>query len=294
MNKLQTINNVYRNFAMEVLAGDEDFIVHTHENGCSLSFDFSKVYWNSRLQNEHTWLVDSFGQDELVVDAFAGVGPFALPAGKKGCAVMASDLNPASAEALAANAKANKLTHTVRTFNEDARAFIRRSPLDVWTAPFAPFTPPLSSKERSRAARAAREAKAAPADGSAPAPTSAPTPATPTSSGPERKLIDHFVMNLPASAIEFLDAFNGLYRELYKVEGAREAVKAKGKLPMVHCYCFTKEVETAAEDILAVSGARSNGWTVVARPACTMLTTRPCLIAARNCGAWFPGDERHN
>lgn len=253
VNKLHTIDNVYRNFAMEVLAGDEDFIVHTHEGGCSLSFDFSKVYWNSRLQNEHTWLVDSFAQDDLVVDAFAGVGPFALPAGKKGCAVMASDLNPASAEALGANARANKLTHMVRTFNEDARAFIRRAPVDVWNAPFAAYTPPLSSKQRSRAAREAQALKAAAT--ATPAGTATETNAAPAPAGPERKLIDHFVMNLPASAIEFLDAFRGLYRELYKVEGAREAVKAKGKLPMVHCYCFTKEVETAAQDILAVSGA---------------------------------------
>lgn len=43
----------------------------------------------------------------MVVDAFAGVGPFAIPAGKKGCAVLASDLNPASASALAEAARIN-------------------------------------------------------------------------------------------------------------------------------------------------------------------------------------------
>jgi tRNA (guanine37-N1)-methyltransferase len=45
------------------------------------------------------------------VDAFAGVGPFAVPAGKKGCAVLASDLNPKSAEALETNTKLNKVRY---------------------------------------------------------------------------------------------------------------------------------------------------------------------------------------
>ena len=45
-----------------------------------------------------------------MVDAFAGVGPFAVPAGKKGCGVLASDLNPASASALEANVKKNKVS----------------------------------------------------------------------------------------------------------------------------------------------------------------------------------------
>jgi tRNA (guanine37-N1)-methyltransferase len=67
------------------------------------------VYWNSRLQTEHARLVDSFKPTDVVVDGFAGVGPFAIPAGKKGCGVLASDLNPASAAALAENVKLNKV-----------------------------------------------------------------------------------------------------------------------------------------------------------------------------------------
>lgn len=60
-------------------------------------------------------------------------------------------------------------------------------------------------------------------------------------------------MNLPGSAIEFLDAFRGLYIPLYKLEGAREAVEKKGLYPLVHCYCFTKNMEDQEGDILEVS-----------------------------------------
>lgn len=47
--------------------------------------------------------------------------------------------------------------------------------------------------------------------------------------------ISHFVMNLPATAIEFLPAFKGLYNSS---EGLFEPI-TNTKLPMVHCHCFS-------------------------------------------------------
>lgn len=92
-------------------------------------------------------------------------------------------------------------------------------------------------------------------------PTSSPSPSTlgldslsiDSTPLPDRKLVDHFVMNLPGSAIEFLDAFRGLYLPLYKLEGAKEAVERKGLYPLIHCYCFTKNMEDQEGDILEVS-----------------------------------------
>lgn len=49
VNKTDTIDNTYRNFKMELLAGIEDTNVTVKENGCTFQFDFAKVYWNSRL-----------------------------------------------------------------------------------------------------------------------------------------------------------------------------------------------------------------------------------------------------
>jgi tRNA (guanine37-N1)-methyltransferase len=70
--------------------------VEIREGDCTFRFDYSKVYWNSRLQTEHKRLVDSFNPGEVVCDVMAGVGPFAVPAGKKGVFVWANDLNPES------------------------------------------------------------------------------------------------------------------------------------------------------------------------------------------------------
>lgn len=45
--------------------------------------------------------------------------------------------------------------------------------------------------------------------------------------------VDHVVMNLPASALHFLDAFRGTIKRKYW----------KGSLPWIHCYCFMRANE---------------------------------------------------
>ena len=54
-------------------------------------------------------------------------------------------------------------------------------------------------------------------------------------------------MNLPDTAIQFLDAFCG-------VLAPKDAV-AYEKMPLIHCYCFTRELEQekAEEDIRKVA-----------------------------------------
>lgn len=48
-----------------------------------------------------------FEPDDVVADVFAGVGPFAIPSARKGCAVLANDLNPASHKSLEKNVADN-------------------------------------------------------------------------------------------------------------------------------------------------------------------------------------------
>lgn len=128
VNKVGTIDSTFRFFAMEVLAGEESTLVEVRESGCRFKFDYAKVYWNSRLQFEHNRLVDLFRAGERICDVFCGVGPFSLPAARKGCVVYANDLNPESVRWLTENAAANKIKDDrLLIHNLDGRVFMREA-----------------------------------------------------------------------------------------------------------------------------------------------------------------------
>ncbi|KAJ3829391.1 Met-10+ like-protein-domain-containing protein [Lentinula raphanica] len=222
VNKLDNIDTQFRFFEMEVIAGNPDFVVEHHESDCRFTFDFSKVYWNSRLHTEHDRIVQMVQPGEVLADVFAGVGPFAIPAAKKGCAVMANDLNPVSYTYLCQNIKDNEVTDEVRAFCEDGRDFIRNVFTRVHDTPFPAYTGPKLSKT------ALRKLQKQAARGKVDKETSA--------AQNTRNKIDHFVMNLPDTAILFLDAFRGVL--------ANKAIReAYSTMPMIHCHCFTRELE---------------------------------------------------
>lgn len=190
VNKAQTIDNVYRNFSMELLIGDADYQVAVKENGVEFEFDFSLVYWNPRLSAEHDRVVKLLNEGDVLYDIFAGVGPFAVPAAKKGVEVFANDLNPDSHKWLQHNAKKNKVDEKIVTFNKDGREFL----CDFVRKDFL---------QRLK--------------------------------NPEFTGVMHFVMNLPALAVEFLDIFRGFLNT--------EVSFPFRKLPVVHVYCFAKGAE---------------------------------------------------
>ncbi|XP_070776952.1 tRNA (guanine(37)-N(1))-methyltransferase [Enoplosus armatus] len=184
VNKTNMIDSTYRNFKMEVLAGEENMVAKVKENGVTYEFDFSRVYWNPRLSTEHQRVVQLVKRGDTVFDVFAGVGPFAVPAARSGANVLANDLNPESYRWLQHNSKLNKVESKVRSFNLDGRAFIQ-----------GPVRQELPALLKGKAGV-------------------------------------HVVMNLPALALEFLDAFRGL---LHQESSCDE------NLPTVHCYGFSKD-----------------------------------------------------
>lgn len=142
----------------------------------------------------------------------------------------------------------------LRISNEDGRDFIQRAPLEIWKRPFAPLSPPtavLRKLEKER--RRAREAAAKAGDNAA---HTEPTPSNDTASIPVEKPsprhISHFVMNLPGSALEFLDAYAGSYAPL--TQEPDFPGKEQIEMPLVHVHCFTKEIEPekGEQDILEV------------------------------------------
>ncbi|KAF8327587.1 Met-10+ like-protein-domain-containing protein [Cantharellus anzutake] len=226
VNKLETIDNEFRFFKMELLAGEPDYVVEVHESNCRFKFDFSQVYWNSRLHSEHERLVSSFDGSDVIADVFAGVGPFSIPAAKKGCAVFGNDLNPNSAKYMQANAEGNKVAARVRVSCEDGREFIRRIARESWHTPFPGLNGPFKTpKQLERESRHRRNHNL---------PGSLPVDVLP------RRYIGHFVMNLPGMALEFLDAFRGCLSAIKNEDGFNSTYDV---MPLVHCHCFTRESE---------------------------------------------------
>ena len=118
INKTNVVgsHSEFRTFPYEVLLGEDDMNVEVNEGNCTFRFDYSKVYWNSRLETEHKRLVESFKPGEVVCDVMAGIGPFAVPAGKKGVFVWANDLNPESYVCLKDSIKRNKVRSNLQSF----------------------------------------------------------------------------------------------------------------------------------------------------------------------------------
>lgn len=125
VNKTNNIDSTYRNFQMEVLAGTGDTLVTVKENHCLYTLDFAKVYWNPRLSTEHERILKKLKCGDVLYDVMAGVGPFAIPAGRQKCSVLANDLNPHSYDALLKNCSINKVKDKVKCFNLDGHEFIR-------------------------------------------------------------------------------------------------------------------------------------------------------------------------
>ncbi|KAI5965607.1 TRM5 [Candida pseudojiufengensis] len=211
VDKKNTIANKFRTFPLELLAGEENFIVEQNESGCKFKFDFSKVYWNSRLSSEHERLIEKFKKGEVIGDVMAGVGPFAIPSGKNESIILANDLNPESFKYLKENIKLNKVEPFVKPYNLDGREFINNA-ADILNE-FASNGP----IEKKIIKRLKGERKIEIKQIEIP------------------KFYHHFVMNLPDSALTFLDAFIGLYSNYPQLKNLPNF-----KLPWIHVHCFEK------------------------------------------------------
>ncbi|ODV82558.1 hypothetical protein CANARDRAFT_205009 [[Candida] arabinofermentans NRRL YB-2248] len=236
VDKVGTIDTTFRTFEMKVIAGKPDMIVELKESDCIFNFDFSKVYWNSRLSTEHNRIVSGFQAAEAVCDVMAGVGPFAVPAGKKKCLVFANDLNPNSFKYLSRNITKNKVQDYVVPFNQDGRDFIKSSPTILQQ--YALENPEVKlSKPKSSTHKNGTSKRHCP-----------PTPTAPTPT-----FFSHYVMNLPDSAITFVDSYIGLFSNAFPQLTKEQIKELPGfKLPIINVHHFEKfeHTETPTDEEL--------------------------------------------
>ncbi|KAK4101705.1 hypothetical protein N658DRAFT_496143 [Parathielavia hyrcaniae] len=246
INKVDNVGSEseFRTFQYEVLAGPGDLNVQVSESDCIFEFDYSKVYWNSKLESEHRRLINLFQPGEVVCDVMAGIGPFAVPAGKKRVFVWANDKNPESFKCLEAAIKKNKVTPFVRPFCEDGRVFIHQAADSVFEASQSGECAVVIRKE------ALPQTEPSPittndttTTNSNSNPNPPPRPRTRYTTREDRiplpPTISHFVMNLPASAIDFLPAYRGVYAGREALFAETPDTRQRQRLPMVHVHCFS-------------------------------------------------------
>lgn len=153
---------------------------------------------------EHQRVVSLLRPHDVVLDVFAGIGPFAVPAAKKGCTVYANDLNPHSYYWLQENLQLNKVKGAYETYNMDGREFIRTVVKEKLVHHWSRESPL------------------------------------------EKNIAYHIIMNLPAMAVQFLDAFCGLFAEHHSEQQKSWPSYSE---PQVYCYAFTK-AEDGEKDVV--------------------------------------------
>ncbi|XP_065176432.1 uncharacterized protein LOC135806205 [Sycon ciliatum] len=194
IRKTKPVDGLFRLNSYEVLAGEDDMSVKFEYIGCWFEFDYSKAFWNSRLNFEHMRIVAMLTKQDVFCDMFAGCGPFSLPAAKQHrVRVYANDWNSACADVLSDMAKLNKVEKYVSCFNMDGREFIR------------------SLMRRITASHEELDEVEA-------------------ETGKAWPMFTHVTMNLPHTAMDFLDVFVGILADSKELP-----------LPMIHVYFFSIE-----------------------------------------------------
>jgi len=110
---------------LEVIAGGPSTETIHLEYGIKFLVDPAKVYFNPRLANERRRIASLVRQGEVVVDMFAGVGPFSIMIARYALPslVVAVDLNPDAVEYLKRNIELNKASRVV-PYEGDARQVV--------------------------------------------------------------------------------------------------------------------------------------------------------------------------
>nr|MDO8099254.1 class I SAM-dependent methyltransferase family protein [Candidatus Njordarchaeota archaeon] len=120
--KSGAVGGEFRVRSFEHVLGERKTQTTHREHGCRYVLDVTKAYFSPRLATEHLRVALQVAGDEVVVDMFAGIGPFSiLIAKKRGAQVYSIDVNPDAIEYLKENCKLNGVERLVHPILGDAR-----------------------------------------------------------------------------------------------------------------------------------------------------------------------------
>lgn len=137
------VHGEYRTREFSILAGEQTTRTLVTEHGHVFAIDLAGAYFSARLSTERQRILAQMQEGELVLDMFAGVGPFAIALAGRASLVVASDLNPRAIELMLENLNKNRIQNVLPLL-ADARRLGRILP---WTFDRIVMNLPLAGTE---------------------------------------------------------------------------------------------------------------------------------------------------
>ncbi len=109
ISPISDVEGEFRTRRFRHVAGENGTITTHKEHGQRYRVDLEGAYFTPRLGTERLRVAEQVHISDVVLDMFAGVGPFAILLAKKGAKVIAMDKNPIAVKYLKENASLNKV-----------------------------------------------------------------------------------------------------------------------------------------------------------------------------------------
>jgi len=127
MAKAGVFSSDYRVRELMLIAGEDSGLAQYREHGCVFELDVRTVFFSPRLSHERLRVASKVQPGEMVIDMFAGVGPYSIIIAKKqpSSTVYAVELNPSAFKFLVTNVLANRVLSRVMPVMGDVREVVR-------------------------------------------------------------------------------------------------------------------------------------------------------------------------
>jgi tRNA (guanine37-N1)-methyltransferase len=137
------VTGEYRTRDFTILAGEPTTQTEVIEHGNRFIVDLAGAYFSARLSTERQRIANQVQEGEVILDMFAGVGPFAIAFARRAGLVVACDLNPRAVELMILNIRTNRIANVLSAV-ADARQLTRILP---WKFDRIVMNLPLSGTE---------------------------------------------------------------------------------------------------------------------------------------------------
>jgi tRNA (guanine37-N1)-methyltransferase len=107
------VSGEFRTREYEILAGKPTTRTEVIEYGHRFTVDLSSAYFSARLSSERQRILERMGKNEIVLDMFAGVGPFAISLAARAALIVASDINPDAIRWMLVNLAKNRIKNVL-------------------------------------------------------------------------------------------------------------------------------------------------------------------------------------